>query len=443
MKDLTKGKESKLIFYFALPLLIGNVFQQLYNIIDSVIVGKFLGKEALAAVGAAFPVLFVLVSLIIGITNGGTIVISQFYGAKKIDKVKTTIDTLYITLFFSSIIITIFGLLVSATTFRMLKVPLEVFDLALIYMNIYILGIIFIFGINGTAAILRGLGDSKTPLYFFILGALINIVFDILFVLVFKWGLTGVAIAAVLSQLVTFITFLIYINKTHSLIKITFRRLQFDKTILKEIVRIGLPNGLQQSFVAFGMIALLRFVNNFGTDAVAAYTAAGRIDAFASLPAMNFSFALTAFIGQNIGANKQERIKKGLYATLIITAIISLSITLLTVLFRFPLMALFTNDANIIKTGAHYLIIVCSFYIMFSTLLVMNGLFRGAGDTLIPMFITLFSLWVIRIPLSWFLTARIGVDGVWWSIPMAWAIGMVFSIIYYYKGNWKNKAVTR
>nr|MBP7497472.1 MATE family efflux transporter [Bacteroidales bacterium] len=214
-------------------------------------------------------------------------------------------------------------------------------------------------------------------------------------------------------------------------------------TILKEIVRIGLPNGLQQSFVAFGMIALLRFVNNFGTDAVAAYTAAGRIDAFASLPAMNFSFALTAFIGQNIGANKQERIKKGLFATLIITAIISLSITLLTVLFRFPLMALFTNDANIIKIGAHYLIIVCSFYIMFSTLLVMNGLFRGAGDTLIPMFITLFSLWVIRIPLSWFLSARIGVDGVWWSIPMAWAIGMVFSIIYYYKGNWKNKAVTR
>ena len=199
LKDLTVGKESKLILLFALPMLLGNVFQQLYNIIDSIIVGQYLGKEALAAVGASFPVIFVLISLIIGISSGSTIIISQYFGAKQYDNVKRAIDTMFIMLFFASLAITFIGIAFSHTIFNLMKLPAEIMDSAILFFNIIISGVILLFGFNGTSAVLRGLGDSKTPLYFLIISTILNIILVILFIVVFKWGIAGAAIANLLK----------------------------------------------------------------------------------------------------------------------------------------------------------------------------------------------------------------------------------------------------
>lgn len=443
MQDLTEGKPAKLIFSFATPMLIGNVFQQFYNITDSIIVGKFLGKEALAAVGASFPLIFLLISFIIGIASGSTILIAQYFGAKDIDKIRKTIDTLYIFLFFASLSVTIVGITFSESIFRLIKLPEEIIPQASLYMNVYLTGSIFFFGFNGTSSILRGLGDSKTPLYFLIISTIANVFFDILFVIVFKWGIIGAAIATVIAQAGAFITTVIYLNKTHPIINLTWRKLHWDKEIFRSSVRIGLPTGFQQTFVSIGMIALLRIVNDYGTNVIAAYSVAGRIDNMAGLPAMNFGTALSTYVGQNIGAKKMQRVKQGLIATLSMSTWTALVTSVLIIIFRHQLMALFVSDEAVIRIGGEYLMIVGSFYLIFSSMFVIGGVMRGAGDTLIPMFITLLSLWLIRIPLAALLSSRFGVIGIWWAIPIAWFMGMSLSYIYYRTGRWKKKSIIR
>ncbi len=442
MKDFTTGNVARHIFNFTLPMLLGNVFQQLYNIVDSIIVGKVLGKEALASVGASFPIIFTLIALLIGIGSGFSIVISQFYGAKDIDRVKRSIDTMYIFLFVAGFIISILGIYFSEDLFILLQLPKELVLQATVYLNIYMAGMILFFGFSGTSSILRGLGDSRTPLYFLILASILNIVFDLLFVMVFKWGIAGAAWATVIAQGIAFIATLLYLNRTHKIMKFSFAKLRFDKDLFYKSLKIGLPSGMQHTFVAVGMMALLGIVNGFGTDVIAAYTAAGRIDSLAMMPAMNFSQAVSAFVGQNLGANKIERVKQGFKATFIMSNVFCLAMTALIVIFGGDLMRMFTTDPQVIEIGQNYLIIVSSFYLIFSSMFTIHGVLRGAGDTLIPMFITLFSLWIIRIPAAYFLSAKIGPDGIWWSIPMGWVIGMSFSYIYYRTGRWKTKAVT-
>ena len=441
MKDLTVGKEGPLILRFALPMLLGNVFQQLYNIVDSVIVGNFIGKEALAAVGASFPIIFAFLSLIIGIASGSTIVIAQYFGAKDIEKVKRTINTLFIFLFFASITISIIGISFSEEIFRLLKLPEEIIPQAKTYFNIFMGGVIVSFGFNGTSAILRGLGDSKTPLYFLIISTIINIVLDLLFVLVFKWGIAGVAIASVIAQGGAFFTAIIYLNKTHKIIRFSFKDLNFDKILFKKSVRIGLPTGLQQTFVAAGMMALISIVNGFGTNVIAAYSVATRIDSLASLAAMNFSAALATFVGQNIGAKKTERVRAGFIATLKMSSVISVIISAVVLIFGYPIISIFTNDPEVIRIGREYLIIVGAFYVVFTSMFTIAGVMRGAGDTLIPMFISLIALWVIRIPGAWILSNKLGEIGIWWAIPMGWFVGFLLSYIYYLTGNWKKKVI--
>ncbi|MBS4061127.1 MAG: MATE family efflux transporter [Bacteroidetes bacterium] len=441
MKDLTTGSEARLILNFTIPMLIGNVFQQMYNIVDSIVIGKYLGNEALAAVGASFPLIFTLISLIIGLATGGTIIISQHYGAKNMEKVRRTIDTMYIFLFFASILLSVIGIWSSAYIFRLIDLPAEVIPQAVKYFNLYSLGFVFFFGFQGTTAILRGMGDSKTPLYFLVISTLVNIFLDLLFVIVFGWGIEGVAIATIISQAGAFVTIIFYLNKYNSFLKFKPLQMRFDWEIFRKSIQIGLPTGLQQTFVAVGMLALYKVVNMFGTTVIAAYAVAMRIDSFASLPAMNFSAALSSFVGQNIGAGKLERVQKGLNATLWMTAIISLGVTVVAWLFSGPIMQLFTNDPGVVEAGKDYLFIVSAFYIVFSTMFVYNGVLRGAGDTLIPMFVTLFSLWIVRIPISWFLAQHMGPKGIWWGIPIAWAIGAFFSFLYFRMGKWKSKNV--
>ncbi|MCD4698230.1 MAG: MATE family efflux transporter [Bacteroidales bacterium] len=443
MKDLTTGKESKLIIQFAAPMLLGNVFQQMYNIVDSIIIGNFIGKQGLAAVGASFPIIFALISMVIGFATGATIIIAQYFGAKQMDKVKKTIDTIYIFLFFAAIVLSALGIIFSGPIFRLIQLPEDVLPDATLYMNIYISGLIFFFGFNGTSAILRGLGDSKTPLYFMITSTITNIILDLLFVIVFKWGIAGVAIATIISQGGAFITAILYLNKTHDLVKLSVFNLKFDREIFRQSIRIGLPSGFQQTFVSIGLIAIVWIVNLFGTDVIAAFSIAMRIDSLAALPAMNFSAALATFVGQNLGANKVERVKSGLIATFVMTSIVSVSITVIAILFSSRLMAVFTNDQNVIDIGSKYLVIVSLFYIVFSGMFVLNGVMRGAGDTIIPMFITLIALWFVRIPLSWFLSQEMGETGIWWAIPIGWFLGMFLSWLYYLSGKWKTKGVVK
>jgi putative MATE family efflux protein len=443
MKNLTEGNSGSLIFKFAIPMLIGNVFQQMYSIVDSIIVGRYLGKQALAAVGASFPLIFMLISFMVGVAMGTTIIISQYFGAKDMKMVKRSIDTMYIFLFFSAIIVTILGITLSGPIFRLINLPEDVIPQAMIFFNGYLVGTVFFFGFHGISSVLRGLGDSKTPLYFLVISTVMNVILVWLFVAVFKWGVAGSAWATVISQAGAFFTGIIYLNRTHEIVKLNSLKLVFDKAIFRKSLMIGLPTGLQQTFVSMGMLAITRIVNGFGTDAIAAYSAAGRLDSLAGLPAMNFGAALSTFVGQNLGANKPERVKQGLKATFMMSGALALFTSLFVIIFRQQLMGLFTNDEAVIALGAEYLVIVSSFYIFFSTMFVIGGVMRGAGDTIVPMFITLFALWAIRIPAAWIMSEYFGVDGIWWSIPVAWFIGMTLSYLYYLKGNWKKKVVVK
>ena len=324
-----------------------------------------------------------------------------------------------------------------------MQLPETIIADAVSYFNIILYGLILMFGFNAISSILRGLGDSKTPLYFLVISTLLNIVLVILFVKVFGWGIKGSAIATVIAQGVAFFLGVIYLNRYHDILKFSLTDIKFHKEIFSKSLKIGIPSGLQQTFVALGMLALLRFVNGFGTNTIAAYTVAGRIDSFAMLPAMNFSMALSTFVGQNMGAGKLHRVRNGYRSTLLMTSIFSIVTTIVAILFGSQIMSLFNQDPDVIHIGHTYLIIVCSFYVVFSTMFITQGVIRGAGDTLIPMFITLFSLWILRIPIAYFLSKEYGSNGIWWSVPIAWGFGMIASGLYYYSGRWKNKVVAR
>ncbi|MEN8202051.1 MAG: MATE family efflux transporter [Bacteroidota bacterium] len=456
MKDLTQGSEGRNIFRFAIPMLVGHMFQQLYTFVDQIIVGRFLGKEALASVGASFPVIFTLIALIIGIATGGTIVISQFFGAKNFTKVKRAIDTIFIIMGGAAVIMTVVGITFAEEIFLLMKLPEELMPTATTYFSIYVSGLVVFFGYNGVAAILRGLGDSITPLYFMVLATILNIGLDLLFIVKLGWGIEGAALATIIAQGTAFIVAVFYLNKTHDLIRFNFREFAFDRDLALQSLRIGLPTGLQQTFVALGMMALMGIVNGFGTDVVAAFTAAGRLDSLAIIPSMVFSTALSTFVGQNIGAGKLDRVKRGLTRTMMMASGTAVGITLLIIAFKYPLMRLFTTDQNVINIGGDYLTIVTSFYLLFTGMFIYGGVMRGAGDTVVPMFLTLFSLWIIRIPAAVFLSkesieifglsirgAGMGEAGIWWSIPAGWAFGMILSYIYYKTGRWKTKSVVK
>jgi putative MATE family efflux protein len=262
------------------------------------------------------------------------------------------------------------------------------------------------------------------------------------------WGIAGAAWATVMTQTLTVIGMILWLNRKHSVIKITIHRLVFDMEIFRNSVRIGLPNGIQQVLVAVGMMALLGIVNQFTTESsnvLVAYSIVNRIDTLAMAPAMTFSIAIAAFVGQNIGARKMYRISSGLNATLVMSAMLTVVLSVVVMIFTHPIMRMFSTEINeeVIAVGARYLLIVCPFCVFFSTMFVYTGVMRGAGDTLVPMFITLLTLWIIRIPVANFLSKMMGTDGIWWSIPIAWTVGMICSYLYYRTGRWKNKGVIK
>jgi putative MATE family efflux protein len=444
MRSLTEGREARVIFTFALPMLIGNVLQQVYNLTDAWVVGQFVGKTALAAVGASFSIVFLLVALVMGVTMGSGIMISQYYGAGDMERVRRTISTAYWYVIVASLALTGLGLLVSRPLLVLLRVPDDVLPQAVTYLKIMFAGTVLSFGYNAVSAVLRALGDSRTPLYFLAIAVGANVGLDLWFVIGLGWGVAGAAWATIISQGIAFAAGLVYMQRSrHEVLHIHVRRMPFDRTIFAQSMRIGLPSGGQQTLVAAGFMALARIVNGFGTDAMAAYTAAGRLDQFAGMPAMNFAMALTTFVGQNIGAGKPDRVRRGFHATLLMSGALALGATLLMVFAKEPLIRIFNTDPSVVAIGSRYLLIVGSFYVLVSTMFVAGAVPRGAGDTLIPFLITIVTLWIIRIPLSAWLSTRLGTDGIWWGIPAAWAMGSTLSVIYYLNGRWRRMVVAR
>lgn len=441
MKDLTRGGEARALIMFSIPMLLGNVFQQLYNMVDSIVVGNLVGKTALAAVGASFPILMLMVSLMIGLTMGATVLISQYFGAGLHDRIRQVVDTTYIAIFWTGLALSLVGVLATPSILRLMDIPGDVYPEAAAYLRILFAGMLGPFGFNTVSAILRGLGDSRTPLYILILSTLLNIVLDLVFVAAFHWGVAGVAWATVIAQTSSFVAALLYLDRRNAFVRFSLRGLSFDRDIFRLSMKIGLPSGLQQTLVASGHMLLMRIVNGFGTDVVAGFSAAGRLDSFAMMPAMNLSQAVTTFTGQNIGAGRVDRVRNGLRAGLTISLVISGLTGLAVILFSRSLVSIFNQDPAVIYEGETYLLVVGMFYTLFGILFLLNGVFRGAGEAMIPMYSTILALWLIRVPCAYWFSSFMGPEGIWWSVPAGWTAGCIFTGIYYASGKWKRRSL--
>ena len=440
--DLTRGPVWKVILGFALPLLIGNLLQQLYNITDSIIVGRFLGKEALAAISASFFIYYFIISFVIGIGSGTSVVVSQFFGAKEYGKVQRAFSSFFIFMLVAGILLSITGMIFAEPVFRITKTPEEVIPQAVAYFRIYIGGTFLFVTFNSIISILRGVGESFRPMLFILLSTLLNIALDLLFIIGFGWGIEGAARATVISQGIGMCAALIYVNNQHPLLSIKKQDLLFDGALFKEGLKIGLPTSIQQCAIALGLIALLGIVNSFGTDTLTAYGAAGKIDTIITQAILTLSGALAAFCGQNIGAGRLDRVQKGVRFSMLINVVFSLAVVTSIFFFGDMMMLAFTNDPAVIDIGKEYLLIVGAFFIVHGMLNIFNGTLRGAGDTVFPMAVGIVCLWLIRIPLAYWLSSILGRSGIWWAISFSITIGTIITYIYYKTGRWKSKNIT-
>nr|WP_235695978.1 MATE family efflux transporter [Clostridioides difficile] len=422
-------------------MLIGSLFQQLYNTADSIIVGRFIGKEAMAAVSGANPIMFLLVAALMGVSLGFSILVSQFYGSGDLKKVKATIDTTYILLFIGSILISILGIVFGGPMLKLMNTPESVFAQSKLYLTIIFSGILFSAGYNSVSAILRGLGDSVTPLYFLIIATILNTVLDLTFIVVLRMGVEGVALATIMAQAVSFIISIIYLNKKHEVLKFKIKGIVYDNKIFKDGLRLGLPSGVQQMLFSIGNMALQFLVNSYGTSAMAAFGAGLRIENFISLPIMNLGSAVSTFVAQNIGAGENERVKKGIRESIKMTLVLAVTVIALILLFRENLIALFNTDKDVIKIGSSYLFIIGPFFLFIGTSFVLSSAMKGAGDSMFALISSIVSLWLGRLPASYMLSKFFGTDGIWMGIPFGWTLGLIVTVIYYKKGHWKTKAI--
>lgn len=441
--NLTHGPVWKVIVRFALPLLVGNLLQQLYNITDSIIVGQFLGKEALAAVSASFFIYYFIISLVIGIGSGTSVVVSQFFGAQQYDKVQRAFSSFFIFMLVAGILLSITGIIFAEKIFRLTNTPEEVIPAAVAYFKIYVGGTFLFVTFNSIISILRGVGESLRPMIFILITTVLNIVLDLLFIVGFGWGIEGAARATIISQGIGMCIALGYVNNTHPLLSIKKQDMLFDGKLFKEGLKIGLPTSIQQCAIALGLIALLGIVNSFGTNTLTAYGAAGKIDTIITQAILTLSGALAAFCGQNIGAGRLDRVRTGVRFTMRVNIIFGLLTFGAVYLFGENMMYAFTKDPDVVAIGKEYLLIVGGFFLVHGALNVFNGALRGAGDTLFPMVTSLVCLWLIRIPLAYQLSAWMGRTGIWWAIGISIAIGLIVTYIYYKTGIWKRRCVVK
>lgn len=449
IRDLTQGNMMKNMLMFSLPMLFGNVLQNLYNWVDSIIVGNFLGYQALAAVNIAFPITFILTSVIMGLTMATSIMIAQYAGAKNEEMIKRTIGTTTIFLGGSAIVISIVGVVFGKSFLQLVNTPPEIMKDAHSYLTILMVGVLFTFGYNMTSAVLRGLGDSVTPTKFLVISTVLNAILDVVFIIglgpIPSMGIGGAALATVIAQGTSYILSIIYLNKKGHLISFNLKELRFDRKIMLQILKLGVPSAVQQFIVSSGLLALSGIINSFGADVIAGFGAGSKIDSFAMLPAMTLSMTASTFTGQCIGAGQKNKVKEVFKNG----AILSILISSVTILFVYTLgrssLYLFTQETRIIDIGMGYLRIVSLCYIFLGLNFLFSGILRGAGEIWVNTLITVMIFYGIRVPMAAYLSSRpaLGSSGIWIAIALSFTIGSMLNGGYFASGRWKRKELIK
>lgn len=436
--QITEGVIWKQLLFFFFPILFGTFFQQLYNTTDAVIVGNFVGKEALASVGGpAATIINLLVGFFVGLSSGATVIISQHFGAGDVKKVSNSVHTAIALAITGGAIMMVIGITISRFALTAMGTPSDILELSVVYMRIYFLGIIPSMIYNMGSGILRAVGDSKRPLYFLIASCFINIVLDLIFVVVLQMGVAGVAVATIISQTISALMTVITLLRTKETFKLEIKKIQFHKTFLVNILRIGFPAGLQSAMYSISNLLIQSSINSFGTDTVAAWTAYGKIDSIFWMIMGAYGTSITTFSGQNYGAGKIDRVKKSVRICISMAAATSVFLSFVVLTWGDVILLLFTQDQNVINICVGMMRTIAPAYVTYVCIEILSGTCRGCGNALIPMLMTCFGVCVLRI--IWIFVAvpmRNEVSTVAFSYPLTWTVTSLLFIIYYKKGKW-------
>lgn len=437
--DMTEGKPFGILWRFTVPMLISVMFQQLYNIVDSVVAGKFVGVNALAAVGASYPITMIFMAVATGLNIGCSVVISLYFGAKEYEQMKSAVSTSLLTVLGISVFLTILGLILGRPLMTLLKTPEDIFGDSALYLNIYICGLIFLFMYNICTGVFTALGDSKTPLYFLIASSIGNIILDLVFVICFHMGVGGVAWATFLAQGVSSIlAFFTLQKRLKSVGSREYRR--FSSTMLKKIMEVAVPSILQQSFISVGNLFVQGLINSYGSAVVAGYSAGMKINTFAITSFTTLGNGVSSFTAQNMGARKPDRISKGFRAGTVMVLSVAVPVFLLFFFAGQPIVQLFMSEGGerAAEVGVEFLRITSPFYAVISLKLIADGILRGAGAMKAFMIAT-FSDLILRVILAFVLSGVWGDTGIWLSWPVGWVIGTSLSVGFYISGIWKKQ----
>lgn len=437
---MTEGSVFKNIFLFSIPLILGNLLQQMYNAVDSIIVGNYVGSSGLAAVGSSTTIISLLIAFSMGASTGAGIIVSQFLGAKDKKRIQISVHTALGISIVLGIILSILGFIFTPKILILMRTPQNVINESIIYMKIYSLGLIFSVVYNMGAGILNAAGNSKQPLYYLGAASFLNIFLDILFINFMKMGVAGAAIATNICQFVSCILVFRFLSKTDEDYKIFLKKIKIQKEMAVKIIKTGLPTGIQNTVISFSNVLVQSSVNSFGSSAMAGFGAYLKIDGFNILPVMSFSMAITTFTGQNYGAKKFDRVKKGIWVTIFLGLIYTITTGIIILTFSETFMKIFTSDEEVINYGVHAMKYFCPFYFLLSILQGLSGAIRGVGKTIPPMVILLISLCLFRIVwIQKVIPIFNTIDSIYVLYPVSWAVGTFIIILYTWKGNWKNK----
>ena len=442
--NMTQGVIWKQIVAFAIPLLIGNLFQQLYNTVDSVVVGHFVGKEALAAVGSVGPVINSLVGFFMGLGTGAGVVISRYFGAGDREGLSRAVHTTIMLTVIAALFCTVMGIALVPNMLRLMSTPDDVFNESATYLRIYFFGIAGLMLYNIGSSILRAVGDSRRPLYFLCISALMNIVLDLLFVVAFRWGIAGVAWATLVSQAISAVLVMALLMRTDAAYRVSLKKLAIDGGILKRIIQIGLPSGIQSSIISFSNVFVHGYINAFGSTAMAGWTSYAKVEAFISLPMQSIALTSTTFVGQNLGAGDLERTKKGIRTSLFMSLGATVLLSFSAVLFSTPLLRLFSTDADVLEAGREIVFATCPFYFGSCFTQIYAGALRGAGRSTPPTIITLFFYVAFRQTYLFIVSRTVGtLAAVSFGFPLAWILAGITTAVYFFRCNWEKDALTR
>lgn len=440
--SMVTGNPTKALIGFTLPMVAGNLFQQFYNIMDSIIVGNVVGEEALAAVGASTAITMLFVMVAIGTGIGCSVVISQLFGAKQLEKMKTAISTALLSILGFSIFLSILGIAINKSLLRLMGTPENIFADAAEYMQIYFFGFVFLFLYNAFSAIFNALGDSKKPLLFLMFSSLLNIGLDLYFVAKLHMGVAGVAWATLIAQGISALLSFLFLMRKLSQIK-TKAYARFDGVLLKNMVKVAIPTVVQQSIVSVGMLLIQSAVNQFGSTFLAGYTAATKIDSIAIVPMVAVGNAASTYVAQNMGAKKPERIGQGYRICLMMAAGIGLTIAVILHFTGNEFVGLFldsNSSSEAIAIGAQYLSVVSMFYFLMGLMNVSNGVLRGAADMGWFLSCSLCNL-AVRVILTYALADATQGMIIMWANPAGWVIGLGIAVFRYLQGGWKKKEI--